>query len=77
MILKRAVELSRGQPSEISAGFLAEKLNRYASLLAAQGSIDTAMKYVGNANEVSIETYDNTCIFILKLHFQIFLMVHM
>ncbi|KAJ8319239.1 hypothetical protein KUTeg_004330 [Tegillarca granosa] len=54
MILKRAVELSRGQPSEISGGFLAEKLNRYASLLAAQGSIDTAMKYLGNANEINL-----------------------
>lgn len=38
MLLRKAVELSRGQVTDISGGLLAEKMNEYASLLAAQGS---------------------------------------
>ena len=52
MLLRKAVEYSRGQAPEIRTGLLAEKLSSYASLLAAQGSLDTALKYLGDSSEV-------------------------
>ncbi|XP_033744000.1 protein transport protein Sec31A-like isoform X3 [Pecten maximus] len=54
MVLRKAVALSRGQEEEVSTGLLANKLNGYASLLAAQGSMDTAMRYLGNSTEVNL-----------------------
>lgn len=54
MLLRKAVELSQGQVTDISGGLLAEKMNEYASLLAAQGSLDTAVRYLGNSTEVRI-----------------------
>lgn len=54
MLLRKAVELSRGQVTDISGGLLAEKMNEYASLLAAQGSLDTAVRYLGNSTEARI-----------------------
>lgn len=53
MVLRKAVTLSRGQEPEVTTGLLANKLNSYASLLAAQGSMDTAIRYLGNSTEVS------------------------
>ena len=53
MILRKAVEYSRGQAPEIRSGKLAEKLSGYASILAAQGSLETALKYLGDSSEVS------------------------
>ncbi|KAK7113259.1 protein transport protein Sec31A-like isoform X2 [Littorina saxatilis] len=47
MVLRRAVELSRGQTSE-SGDALAERLSQYAGLLAAQGSLSTANNYLQN-----------------------------
>jgi len=52
MVLKKAVELARGQPVEVSAGPLANKLSQYSELLAAQGSLQTAINYLGNSTEV-------------------------
>ena len=54
MLLRKAVEYSRGQAPEIRTGLLAEKLSNYASLLAAQGSLETALKYLGDSSEVCI-----------------------
>ena len=56
MILRKAVEYSRGQAPEIRSGKLAEKLSGYASILAAQGSLETALKYLGDSSEVSSVT---------------------
>ena len=56
MVLKRAVELARGQAIEVSSGPLAVKLTQYSELLAAQGSLQTAINYLGNSREV-IYTY--------------------
>lgn len=53
MILKKAVELSRGQPQDVSGGALADKLNEYSNLLAAQGSLQTAFRYLGDSSDVS------------------------
>jgi protein transport protein SEC31 len=52
MLLRKAVEVSLGQVTDISGGLLAEKMNDYASLLAAQGSLDTAVRYLGNSTDV-------------------------
>jgi hypothetical protein len=54
MILRKAVELSRGQAQDISSGFLADKLSQYAGILAAQGSLNTAINYLGESNEVIV-----------------------
>ncbi|XP_069125025.1 protein transport protein Sec31A-like isoform X1 [Argopecten irradians] len=54
MVLRKAVALSRGQEEDVSSGLLANKLNGYANLLAAQGSMDTAMRYLGNSTEVNL-----------------------
>ncbi|XP_061191431.1 protein transport protein Sec31A-like isoform X2 [Saccostrea echinata] len=54
MLLRKAVELSRGQATDISGGLLAEKMNEYASLLAAQGSLDTAVRYLGNSTDTNL-----------------------
>lgn len=53
MILRHAVEMSRGQSTE-GGDALAEQLNLYAGLLAAQGSLATATSYLFNdQNDVS------------------------
>ncbi|XP_021375424.1 protein transport protein Sec31A-like isoform X2 [Mizuhopecten yessoensis] len=54
MVLRKAVSLSRGQEQEVTKGLLANKLNGYASLLAAQGSMETAMRYLGNSSEANL-----------------------
>ena len=54
MILRKAVELSRGHAQDISGGSLADKLNQYSNMLAAQGSLDTAFRYLENSTDVSI-----------------------
>ncbi|XP_071129998.1 protein transport protein Sec31A-like isoform X4 [Mytilus edulis] len=54
MILRKAVELSRGQAQDISGGALADKLNQYSNLLAAQGSLDTAFSYLGNSTDLNL-----------------------
>ena len=52
MVLRKAVELVKGMPDDVSGGPLAQKLSQYADLLAAQGSLSTAMNYLGSSNEV-------------------------
>lgn len=52
MILRKAVELSRGAAPEVSGGALAEKLNQYSGLLAAQGNLATALGYLSNTSDV-------------------------
>ncbi|KAL5017881.1 hypothetical protein ScPMuIL_003603 [Solemya velum] len=53
-MLRKAVELSRGQVPQITTGRLAEKLSCYAGILAAQGSLDTAIRYLGSSNELTL-----------------------
>ncbi len=52
MILRKAVETVRGEALEVSSGPLAQKLSQYAELLAAQGSLQTAINYLGSSAEV-------------------------
>ncbi|KAK7501450.1 hypothetical protein BaRGS_00007254, partial [Batillaria attramentaria] len=49
MILRRAVETSRGQAVE-AGDMLSERLSQYAGLLAAQGSLATASNYLRNVS---------------------------
>ncbi|BFZ17823.1 hypothetical protein BsWGS_20864 [Bradybaena similaris] len=51
MILRKAVELSRGAVPGVSGGVLADKLSQYAGLLAAQGSIAAALTYLSNTSD--------------------------
>ena len=52
MLLRKAVEVQGSAASEVSGGALAEKLSKYAELLAAEGSLATAANYLGNSQEV-------------------------
>ena len=52
MVLRKAVELAQGRAHQIAPGVLAEKLSEYAGMLAGQGSLFTAMSYLGSSNEV-------------------------
>ena len=51
MLLRKAVEM-QGSTGDVSGGALAEKLSKYAELLAAEGSLATAANYLGNSQEV-------------------------
>ena len=52
MVLRKSIELTQKQAPPVSGGVLAEKLSQYAELLAAQGSLATAMEYLGDSTEV-------------------------
>nr|CAD7260928.1 unnamed protein product [Timema shepardi] len=52
MILQKAVE-QQGRAVQVT-GKLAELLSRYASLLAAQGSLETALTYLGNSQDEEV-----------------------
>lgn len=54
MLLRKAVEASRGHAPEITTGVLAEKLSDYAGILAAQGCLDTALRYLGESQEYNL-----------------------
>ncbi|XP_064595245.1 protein transport protein Sec31A-like isoform X2 [Liolophura sinensis] len=54
MILRKAVEIAKGQAPEVTTGTLASQLSSYSGILAAQGSLTTAMNYLGNSSEVSL-----------------------
>ncbi|XP_059175772.1 protein transport protein Sec31A-like isoform X2 [Physella acuta] len=54
MVLRKAVELSRGDAPSVSGGALADKLSQYASLLAAQGNMATALTYLSNTSDVNL-----------------------
>ncbi|RUS90571.1 hypothetical protein EGW08_001659 [Elysia chlorotica] len=51
MVLRKAVEVSRGTAPAVSGGALADKLSQYAGLLAAQGSLSTALTYLNNSSD--------------------------
>lgn len=53
MILRKAVEIAKGQAPEVTSGTLASQLSSYSGILAAQGSLTTAMNYLGSSSEVS------------------------
>ena len=75
MILRKAVETASAQGQD-SNGLLAEKLSKYADLLAAQGSLTTAINYLGTSQEVSshnVITNHKTCDeLIIKLIYHIY-----
>ncbi|GAB1598791.1 protein transport protein Sec31A-like [Argonauta hians] len=48
MLLRKAVEFSQGQETPIKEGMVADKLSKYASILAAQGNLNTAMSYMNS-----------------------------
>lgn len=53
VVLQRAVELTHKSGPAAIGILLAEKMSQYASLLASQGSLSTAIKYLpDNSNQV-------------------------
>ncbi len=54
MVLRKAVELAQGRAQQIAPGVLADKLSEYAGMLAGQGSLHTAVSYLGSSNEVRL-----------------------
>ncbi|XP_062340755.1 protein transport protein Sec31A isoform X2 [Osmerus eperlanus] len=46
VVLRQAVEKSQGSGSSVVGALLAEKMSQYSSLLASQGSLDTALAYL-------------------------------
>lgn len=53
VVLQRAVELTQKSGPAAIGILLAEKMSHYASLLASQGSLSTAIKYLpDNSNQV-------------------------
>lgn len=54
VILRQAVERSHGAEASAVGTMLAQKMSQYASLLASQGSLETALTYLPeNTNQVS------------------------
>ncbi|XP_051972395.1 protein transport protein Sec31A-like isoform X6 [Xyrauchen texanus] len=51
MVLQRAVQKAQGVASPDVGALLAEKMNQYASLLASQGSLQTAISYLPTKTE--------------------------
>ena len=52
MLLRKANELANGMSTDLSTGPLADKLGEYAQVLASQGSLLTALNYLGSTTEV-------------------------
>lgn len=56
VVLQRAVLRAQGGVSDMGA-LLAEKMNQYASLLASQGSLQTAISYLPtNTQQVTVRS---------------------
>ncbi|CAG05283.1 unnamed protein product [Tetraodon nigroviridis] len=56
VVLQRAVELTHKSGPAAIGILLAEKMSQYANLLASQGSLSTAIKYLpDNSNQVAIQ----------------------
>ncbi|XP_026996836.1 protein transport protein Sec31A isoform X9 [Tachysurus fulvidraco] len=56
MILRQAVEKTRGGAATAVGTLWAEKMSQYASLLASQGSLQTAISYLStNTNELAVQ----------------------
>ncbi len=51
-MLRKAVEVAQGRAQQIAPGALAERMSEYAGLLAGQGSLHTAVSYLGSSSEV-------------------------
>lgn len=58
MVLRKAIAISTGHDTQVQSGVLAEKLSRYAELLAAQGCAAIAINYLGSSTEVC-RNYDH------------------
>lgn len=57
VILRQAVEKTQGGVAPAVGALLAEKMSQYASLLASQGSLQTAMSYLPtNTDQASTVT---------------------
>ncbi|XP_076368334.1 COPII coat complex component secretory 31 isoform X2 [Tachypleus tridentatus] len=54
MVLRKAVELMGGQSPQLKTGTLSSLLGRYAALLAAQGSLSSAVTYLVDTSEPSL-----------------------
>ncbi|XP_071829619.1 protein transport protein Sec31A-like isoform X2 [Apostichopus japonicus] len=54
MILKKSVEVKKGETSDGPSPNLAKKMSDYAQLLAAQGSLTTAVNYLNNSQDQQI-----------------------
>lgn len=59
MILKKSVELKTGEASGGPSPNLAQKMSDYAQLLAAQGSLTTAVNYLNNSQDQQIVDLKN------------------
>ncbi|XP_048114423.1 protein transport protein Sec31A isoform X2 [Alosa alosa] len=56
VILRQAVERTHGAQASTMGAMLAQKMGQYASLLASQGSLDTALAYLPeNSNQEVVE----------------------
>ncbi|XP_046873783.1 protein transport protein Sec31A isoform X2 [Hypomesus transpacificus] len=56
VVLRQAVERSQGSGSSVVGALLAEKMSQYSSLLASQGSLDTALAYLpDNTNQAAVQ----------------------
>ncbi|XP_028828781.1 protein transport protein Sec31A isoform X6 [Denticeps clupeoides] len=55
VILQQAVEKSKGSAASIVGPLLAQKMSQYASLLASQGSLDTALSYLPNTDQLTVQ----------------------
>lgn len=61
VVLQRAVELTHKSGPAAIGILLAEKMSQYANLLASQGSLSTAIKYLpDNSNQVGCTCKDPT-----------------
>ena len=56
MVLKNGVELSMKGLTTSGGNGLAEKLSRYADVLASQGCIKTAINYVSCASQEDVSS---------------------
>ena len=52
MVLRRAVEQLSGSAPPMQTGVLSSLLGRYAEILATQGSLNSAVTYLVDPNEV-------------------------
>ena len=61
VMLRKALEVTSGQADQSTSTFVADTLSKYAELLAAQGNLATAISYLGNSNEVSLDLLRAKC----------------
>lgn len=61
MVLRRAVEQLSGSTPPLQTGVLSSVLGRYAEILATQGSLNSAVTYLVDPNEVKIKIKSVNC----------------